>query len=164
VTGEDFDLESAIRHYPLVALGVAAGLGAVGGWWLGRRSRPQLPAPQPKSQLESTFESLRDLGSRLAHPSPGDQGHEGPLGYLEQLVPEGLETVRKALPELTSEETISQAKTWFETVVEPKLKEGLDNVVSQSRVGSFLKDVLRQADTSEETHLPDPEDPDARSG
>ena len=44
VTGEELDLEQAVRHYPLVALGLAAGAGALAGWWIGRGSAKQLPA------------------------------------------------------------------------------------------------------------------------
>src|SRR5437868_8532970 len=95
VTGEDLDLESAVRHYPLVALGLAAGAGALGGWFLGRRSRLQLPppAPEPKRPLDS----LRDITSRLQLPqkpaedTPPGQEPRHPMEYLEQMVPEGME-------------------------------------------------------------------------
>ena len=62
VTGEDLDIETAIRHYPLVAVGLAAGAGMLGGWTLARRSKPQLPPPKPRL----SFDSLRDIRSRQA--------------------------------------------------------------------------------------------------
>src|SRR5437763_10932800 len=107
LTGEDLDIETAIRHYPLVAIGVAAGAGAVGGWFVARRGRKQLPAPSP--------------------PPPPSPPH---LSYVERLIPEGLERVREILPESFAEEAATQARAWVEDVLEPRLKEGMESAVS----------------------------------
>lgn len=44
ITGEDLDLEGVVRHYPIVALGLATGAGAIAGWYFARRSMA-LPPP-----------------------------------------------------------------------------------------------------------------------
>src|SRR5437588_942758 len=45
VTGDEFDLEGTIKHYPLIALGLGLGAGTIAGWWVGSRRRPALPPP-----------------------------------------------------------------------------------------------------------------------
>src|SRR5437588_8982191 len=77
ITGEELNIEGVIRHYPIVVVGVAAGAGAVGGWFFARRGRKQLPPVQPM-------------------PSP--------LEYVERLLPEGLDRVRELLPEKLAED------------------------------------------------------------
>lgn len=139
VTGEEFQLESAIRHYPLVALGLAAGAGAVGGWWLARRSKPQLPPPKPSSAADALFGSLRELGSRLSKDRQHDTGQQ-PLrsyDYLERLFPEGFALVRRALPELKPEEAAELATVWIDTFLQPRLKQGLESVRSNVMDGGF---------------------------
>lgn len=151
VTGEEFDLEGAIRHYPLVALGLALGAGALGGWWIARRARPQLPpAPPPKSQLDS----LRSLGARLrprTEPAPG-QEPVGPLDYLEHLVPGGVDKVREYLPDVTPEEATAMAKEWLDTFVEPRLKQSFDNL--DSKLGAFFKQQLQRLEGDDRPEEP----------
>lgn len=138
VTGEELDLEAAIRHYPLVTLGIAAGAGALGGWWVGRKSRPQLAPPEPKRNLPSG----------------------NPLGYIEQLFPEGIDKVKNLLPESISEEAADMAKTWVDDVLEPKFREGLETVVgnvSETKFGLFFKQALQHLESHEDHDLEDPE-------
>lgn len=133
ITGEELDIESAVRHYPLVALGIAAGVGAFGGWWFGRRGQIQLPPPTPE-------------------PSP--------LNYVERFIPEGLEKVRDLLPESIAEEATAQARTWVEDVLEPRLREGVESAVSniaETRWGAFLKETIQRFETGPEKELDDPE-------
>lgn len=117
VTGEDFDLEGAVRHYPLVSLGLAAGAGLLGGIWLARRPRAQLPPPPPPAPLK-------------------------PFDYLEQLLPQPFERVRRALPEMTSEDASAIARTWLESVIEPGLKDTMES----SKFGLFLRRTLERLD------------------
>jgi hypothetical protein len=157
VTGEELDLEGAIRHYPLIALGLALGAGALGGLWITRRARSQLPPPpQPKSQLDSTFDSLRSLGARFRQRSERTPGQEpvGPLDYLEQLLPGGVDKVREFLPEVTPEEATAVAQEWLDSFVEPKLKQGLDNL--ENRFGAFFRQQLQRLEDKE-----GPEEPPA---
>lgn len=160
VTGEELDPEAAIRHYPLVAVGLAAGAGLVGGWWLGRRSsRRQLPAPGPQTPVESALDRLRDLRARLrAENGAGQAG--GPLEYLEQIIPGGLDAVRGMLPEGAAEEASSMARDWLSNVVEPRLRQGLENAVesaSRGSFGAFLKETLEYLEGTEDRKLDDPE-------
>ena len=131
ITGEDLDLEGAIRHYPLIAVGLAAGAGAVGGWLLARRGQKQLPPPQTTPTA---------------------------LDFVERLVPEGLEMARELLSE--SLEEAEAARTWVDEVLEPSIKEGLQTAVEnveRTRFGVFLKDSLRRLEGGEDHQLPDPD-------
>ena len=164
VTGEDLDLESAVRHYPLVALGLAAAAGALGGWFLGRRSQPQLPPPTPESKRP--IDSLRDITSRFqlpqkpaeeAPPPPGQEPRH-PMEYLEQLVPEGMERIRSILPDVTPDEAAAVAREWMDTFMEPKLKQGLESVVanvSESKFGEYLKSRFAPPDEPQEDEGPE---------
>ena len=155
VTGEDLDLEGVVRHYPLVALGVAAGAGALGGWWAARRFRKQLPPPAPRSQVEMTLESLRDFSSRwkaAGQRAPG-QGSGMAWEYLEQLL--------KSFPDKTKEEG-KPAKNWLDTVLEPKLKEGMDTFVSnlsRNKMGAYFRQQIQRLESGDDTRLEDPESP-----
>lgn len=133
VTGEELDLESAIRHYPLIAVGLAAGAGALGGWLFARRRQKQLPPPP-------------------ASPKP--------LDFMERLVPDGFEKVRDLLPESLAEDAAASARTWVDQVLEPTIKEGLQSAVENvehTRFGVFLKESLRRLEGGDDHHLPDPE-------
>lgn len=134
VTGEDLDLESMVRHSPLVAVGVAAGLGALGGWFIARRSQKQLPPPT--------------------------QSQPNPLLNMDRLVPEGFDKVREMLPGVVPDEAADMAREWVEDVLEPKLKEGVENVVAnvgETRLGIFLRQTIQRLETGEDRTLDDPE-------
>jgi hypothetical protein len=155
VTGEDLDIESAVRHYPVLALGLAGGAGIVAGLWLGRKQRPALPPP-PKSDVDGFFDRVRDLGSRLKTDGPPGQPSNHPL---DRMLPDGLDRMRELLPDAISEEITEAARTWVDGVLEPRLKEGLESLsanVSQTRFGSYVKQALQRL---EEDHgLEDPEE------
>lgn len=157
VTGEDFDLESGVRHYPLAALGIAASAGALAGWWLGRRNRPALPPPPPEPD---TLPRLNEIANRLrkARPSP-DGERVDPLDYVERLFPESADRIRRIVPESTREEAAEMAREWVDNVVEPRIKRGLENMVSnvsQTRAGMKLLQVLERLDSGEDHELEDP--------
>jgi hypothetical protein len=154
MTGEDLDLDGVVRHYPLVALGIAVGAGALGGWWLGRRQRPQLPPP-PQEGLMDTF---RDAASKLKQGGQSGNGQEAirPRDYLEQLAPH-IEKVRNMVPDTVREEASLRAQTWMDTVLEPKLKQGMGRAAaraSDTRLGAYLRDRIRRME-EEEHHIPD---------
>lgn len=133
VTGEEIDLDGIVRHYPLVAVGVAAGVGAIGGWLVARRSQRRLPPP------------------KMA-PTP--------LEYVERLVPEGIERVRDILPGLVADDAAERATAWMGEVLEPRLKESVDSVmanVSETRLGLFLRQTIERLDTGEDRQLEDPD-------
>jgi cytochrome P450 len=115
VTEEEFDLESAISHYPVTALATALGIGILVGWRFARRTPPALLPPPPP----------------LKEPSP--------LEYFERSIPEQIDRVREYLPELVSEDTMHKARDWLDTVVEPRLRETVEN----GRIG--LGVILRRA-------------------
>jgi len=95
LTDEDLDVESAMRHYPLLALGLAAGAGAAAGWWLGRKRQPELPPPPPE-------------------PAP-----KRPLEYVEELLPGAVDRVRARLPEVVlSDAAKTRARAWLGNIVE----------------------------------------------
>jgi hypothetical protein len=165
VTGEELDLEGAIRHYPLLALGLAAGAGVIAGWWLGRREAQQLPPPKPAVSAERPFNPLRELRARWTGQSPMKPGDApaGPMEYLERILPESMETVRKVLPEVSREEAAEIATAWIDTVLQPRLKQGLDNLAStmpDSGVGAYLKERLQRPKGSEDQPPEDASPPD----
>lgn len=134
VTGEDLDIEGAVRHYPLLAVGLAAGAGVLGGWWLGRKQQPQLPPPPPE-RAPSRFEGLGN-----------------PFEMLEGFIPGAAEKVRERMPEVVvSEEVKTIARTWISGVLEPKLK-GTGN---DATLGGILRHVVQRMDTSEDIELED---------
>lgn len=138
VTGEELDIETSVIHYPLVALGLAAGAGALAGWWIGHKTRPALPPPQAHRPLE-------DFLSRLRRREVTGEQPPTPLEYIEMILPGGIEKVRRYLPDSTPEEASERAKAWIDDVLEPKLKHGLENAASKApegRFGSFLKQAL----------------------
>lgn len=128
VTGEELDLESAVRHYPLVAAGAALGIGVVAGWSLGRRGRAALPPPP-------------------ASPSP-------------DLLGEGMERVRDLLPGVVPEEIAESARAWMDTVLEPRLREGMENAanVAETRITQFLRQTIQRLEGTSERELEDPEE------
>ena len=164
VTGEDLDLEGIVRHYPLVALGLAAGAGALSGWWVARKFQAKLPPPAPKSQLDTALESLRDIGAKFkaaGQRAPGETPAT-PWEYAERLLPGALDALRKAFPDANIGRGASSGKNWLDAVLEPELKAGLDDVVShlsESKVGLYLRQRMRRLGNGRDTHLDDPDGP-----
>lgn len=145
VTGEDLDIESAIRHYPLFAVGLVAGAGLLGGYWLGRRNQKQLPPPKQNGSLDR----LRELNERRKEAA--DRGESlSPLDFVEHLLPPGMEL----------EDAAQSARNWAGKQLEPRLREGMESVLesmSDFRFGSFLRQTIRRADQSEDQQLEDPD-------
>jgi len=165
VTGEDLDLEGIVRHYPLVALGLAAGVGALGGWWAAGKFQSRLPPPRPKSQFDTALESLRDIGARFKAANQGASGESPATSweYLEQFLPGALEALRKAFPEANTGQAAPRGKNWLDTVLEPELKAGLDNVVSnlsESKVGLYFRERIRRLGNGKDIHLEDSDSPE----
>jgi hypothetical protein len=138
IVGEELDLESALKNYPIIAFGVVAGAGFLGGWWAARRRLPPaLPPP--------TAESLPET-------APGT-----PLEHLERMFPRQVGRVKDILPEGAADEAASIAKQWLDNVLEPKLRERLDTA-SASRFGAFLRESIGRFEQGEDTTLDEPED------
>lgn len=119
ITGEEFSVESSVRHYPLVALGLAAGVGAVSGWWLGRSRARQRPQLKPKRRMDLIAETVREL------------------------LPERLPAPREVARDLAAGDRAAMAKTWLDTVLEPKFRQGLESVISNIPDGTvrvYLKE------------------------
>jgi hypothetical protein len=136
VTGEKLDLESAVRHYPLLTLGLVAGTAGAAGWWLGRKKARQLP---PNTTMLD--------------------GTQAPLQRLEDGLPKTVDRFRRLLSELmTSDEAKRAAKHWFVQSVEPKLRHKIDNV--SERLDRSISDVLQRgfnkSDGQRDVHLDDP--------
>lgn len=72
-----------------------------------------------------------------------------PLEYLDRVMP-ALDKARELLP---SEE---EATTWLDTVVEPRLREGLETL--SGGTGHALNDVFRRIRGASDHELADPED------
>jgi hypothetical protein len=148
VTGEDLELESAIRHYPLFAVALAAGAGALGGYWLGRRGQAK-QLPPPKQAGPMSIDRLRELSQRRKEAS--EKGESlSPLDYVEHLLPPGMEL----------EDAAQTAREWAGKQLEPRLREGMESVLENMadlRFGSFLRQAIRRADTGEDQQLEDPE-------
>lgn len=141
LTGEEFDVESAVRHYPLVALGLAAGVGVAAGWWLGRKGRPELPAPPP----EPTRPAQRALE------------------YVEEVLPGAVERARAHLPEIVlSDAARARAKTWLGNILERELQQGIDRWAdgADARLGSLFRRATERLDPEPEVRLDDPEPPE----
>jgi hypothetical protein len=165
ITGDEFDLEGTIKHYPLIAVGVGLGAGAIAGWWVGNKRRPALPPPQAalpsETEAGSGFGRLGELFRGVQSAAKGE-GASQPRDVLENLFPSGVEKVRDVLPDVVSEEAAAMAKTWVDTVLEPKLRQGIDSMatnVSESRLGSFFRQTLARYEETEDHHLDDPESP-----
>jgi hypothetical protein len=169
VTGEELDLEGAIKHYPLIAVGLGLGVGAFAGWWVGSKRRPALPPPQQTPSQEaktaSGFGRLGELLKGIQNSSTGEgEGTNHPRDVLENLFPSGVEKVRDVLPDVVSEEAAAMAKTWVDTVLEPKLRQGIDTMttnVSESKLGIFFRQTLARYEETEDHHLDDPDTPPA---
>jgi hypothetical protein len=165
VTGEELDLERAIKHYPLIAIGLGLGAGAIAGWWVGSRRRPALPPPPqtlPRpTEPASGFRRLGDLFKGVQGSSHGEgQGPNHPRDLFENFFPSGVEKVRDVLPDVVSEEAAAMAKTWVDTVLEPKLRQGIDSMatsVSESKFGLFFRQTLARYEETQDHHLDDPE-------
>ena len=165
ITGEDLDLEGIVRHYPLVALGLAAGAGALGGWWVARKFQAQLPPPTPKSQLDTALDSLRDIRAKFRAAGEGAPGETParPWEYVEWLLPGALEALRKTFPDANIGQGASPGKNWLDTVLEPELRAGLDNVVSnlsESKVGLYFRQRMRRLGKGKDTRLEDLDGPE----
>src|SRR5947209_468928 len=50
VSGEELDLEAALKNYPLLIIGTAIGTGALAGWWIAHRRQPPEPSPPAKKK------------------------------------------------------------------------------------------------------------------
>jgi hypothetical protein len=145
VTGEDLEVESAIRHYPLFAVVLAAGAGALGGFWMGRRGQKQLPPPKPNTSIDR----ILDLNQRRKEASQRGESLS-PLDFVEHLLPPGMEL----------EDAAQSAREWAGKQLEPRLREGMESVLenmSGFQLGSFLRQSIRRADMGEDQHLEDPE-------
>lgn len=146
VTGEDLDVESAIRHYPLFAVVLAAGAGAMGGFWVGRRGQKQLPPPKQSGSIDR----ILDLNQRRKEAAQRGESLS-PLDFVEHLLPPGVEL----------EDAAQTAKEWAGKQLEPKLREGMESVLENMagfQLGSFLRQTIRRADTGEDQQLEDPQD------
>lgn len=145
VTGEDLDLDSAVRHYPLFAVGFAAGAGVLGGYWLGRRNAKQLPPPPQTGSLDR----LRELNERRKEAA--DRGAPlSPLDFVEHLLPPGMEL----------EDAAQSAREWAGKQLEPRLRESVESVLenmSDFHFGSFLRQTIRRVDQGDDKQLDDPE-------
>lgn len=167
VTGDELDLEGTIKHYPLIAVGVGLGAGAIAGWWVGSRRRPALPPPPATLPSEAEpsggFGRLGELFRNVQSAAKGDgEGTNQPRDVLENLFPSGVEKVRDVLPDVVSEEAAAIAKTWVDTVLEPKLRQGIDNMatnVSESKLGTFFRQTLARYEETQDHQLDDPETP-----
>lgn len=165
ITGEELDLEGTIKHYPLIALGLGVGAGALAGWWVGSKRRPALPPPgaelPPDEQAAGGFGRLSELFKNLTSGEHAT-GTGQPRDVLEHLFPSGVEKVRDVLPDVVSEEAAAMAKTWVDNVLEPKLRQSIDSMatnVSESKLGAFVRQTLARYSESEDHHLDDPEAP-----
>ena len=141
-TGEELDLESSIRHYPLAALGAAVGVGALAGWWLGRRGAPQLPPPP---SAESTSEAS----------TPGI------FERVEHSLPDTVARVRESLPEITvSDEVKERVLTWAGALLEKQFQQNVDNLAEtlDTRLSGFFRRGLKRYDAQPEIKLDDPEE------
>lgn len=167
ITGDEFDLEGTIKHYPLIAVGVGLGAGAIAGWWVGSKRRPGLPSPQaelpPVAETGGAFGRLGELFKGVQSAAKGDgEGTNQPRDVLENLFPSGVEKVRDVLPDVVSEEAAAIAKTWVDTVLEPKLRQGIDTMatnVSESKLGTFFRQTLARYEENQDHQLEDPEAP-----
>ncbi len=141
VTGEDFDLEGAITHYPLLAIGIGAGAGILAGYWWGHRSRPQLPPP---------------AAERAA--LPGETGTS--RSYLDAVLPQAMDRVREVLPEIIVSDVVkAKARTWMDNIVDAQVRQNVDSLADtlDARIASFFRGALQRLDSDEDIHLDDPD-------
>jgi hypothetical protein len=136
LTGEELDVESGIRHYPVVALGAAAAAGVAVGWFAARRTQHQLPPPAAEPEVEP--------------PS----ATRGPFDALEGFLPGTIESLRSIVPETIAEETTAAARNWIDQRLEPRLRERFEAL--DTRAGGLLRDALRRFEGGEDTRPDDP--------
>jgi hypothetical protein len=130
VSGEDLNLEAALKNYPVLVVGAAAGAGVLAGWWIGHRK--QLPEPPPPSKKKT-------------------------MEFLEDLFPKQVNRMKEVLPEGAAEDAATAARNWMDTVLEPKLRQGIDSA-SETRLGSFVRETIRKLEQTGDTELDEPED------
>jgi hypothetical protein len=127
VTGEDFDLETAVKHYPLVSLGLAAAVGVLGGWWVASKQRKSLPPAETHiAERGGTF-----------------------FERVERIFPGGVESFRRSVPEVPTEKTAAVLAGWMDQVVEPRLKKGLENLTTgllEGKLGAYLKQTFESSE------------------
>ncbi len=136
VTGEDFNLEAAVRHYPVMALGIAAVIGGVIGWRAGRRSLRALPPPSAETPRRAF---VNELGA---------------------ILPRSVEHARQKLPEIAaSEEARAAARKWFQSAIEPRLRRNIDNLSDRldQRISDLLADDRGNPRHGQDFRLDDPE-------
>lgn len=156
IAEEDVDLGRVLRQYPVWTIAFAAGAGAVAGWWFGRRGGPSAAPLQPPPVTEPERSVLEDAGSKLLERAEEFiETHPQAREYLDILLPEGVE------PGMVVEEVTAAARSWVDTVLEPKLREGLDQVsenVSRAKFGDFLRQARKYVE------MDDPDDPRHQDG
>ncbi|MGH2449341.1 MAG: hypothetical protein ACRDFS_12165 [Chloroflexota bacterium] len=136
ITGEELDLDAAVRHYPLLAVGAAFGGGTLLGWFVGTKLSPATAPPRPmENQLQQLLpESVEKMRTRL--PEEIDRVRERLPGELDRL--------RERLPEITVDQAMTRARGWLDSVLEPKLKQGLESA-AESVPDQTLGGILRNA-------------------
>jgi hypothetical protein len=150
-TDEDFNLEAALRRYPVVSLSLAAGAGMLGGWWVARRTRstPQISPPKPPSRVATLAEQARELTAELKTRTEAArrQSPEDPLAYIDVVMPGGADRVREFLPEGTADEVAAAAKSWLDTFLEPRLRQGAESLranAGNGRFGLFMRQTIER--------------------
>ncbi|PZS02627.1 MAG: hypothetical protein DLM70_10155 [Chloroflexi bacterium] len=131
----DVDFGKTIRNYPLWATAFAAGAGMLGGWWLGRKTLPQ-PPPKQLSAGESARALLEDSVAHLRRRVDDTVRSE----HLERLLPESVDAERLL------DNAGEHARAWINTVAEPRVKDGLQQLtanVSQGKIGDLLRQAAR---------------------
>lgn len=169
IAGEDLTIESGIKHRPLLSVGLATGVGALAGWWLSDQvHRRSLPPPEPTAfdYLSDILPGGLDRVRNEIIPGVDRVRNEiipnGMDRVRNEIIPGGVERVREALP-ASREEAVSNARSWLDTVLEPKIKEGLESAadnVPEDRVSTFLRDAARRLGTDDPSpddngHIPD---------
>jgi hypothetical protein len=115
------------------------------------------------AETGGAFGRLGELFKGVQSAAKGDgEGTSQPRDVLENLFPSGVEKVRDVLPDVVSEEAAAMAKTWVDTVLEPKLRQGIDTMatnVSESKLGTFFRQTLARYEETQDHQLEDPEAP-----
>ncbi|HZU14059.1 MAG TPA: hypothetical protein VFB58_14560 [Chloroflexota bacterium] len=96
--------------------------------------------------------SLSRRGSRPALPPP-------PAPPQPDFLSEGIDRVREFLPNVMPEDAAENARVWVDEVLEPRLREGMENVVNvaEARFGQFLRQTMQRFDGQDDRELEDPE-------
>lgn len=137
------DLRRATRNYRVWATALAVGTAAMGGWWVARRQQLRELPPPPPTPAETARSFIEDAGSKLLKRVEESVSQPNVRQAIEHLLPADIE------PEVLVEQAEEKARTFVDTVLEPRLREGiasLDTTLNEGPWSDWINQARRFVD------------------